>query len=290
MNKVVVILGPTGVGKTRMSIELAKRLNGEIINADSMQFYKGLDIGTAKIKEEEKENIPHYLFDIKEIDEDYSIYNYQIDGRKIIDDILKRGKTPIIVGGTGLYIKALLYDYKLSYEKSNDTYENFNTKELYNELIKIDKDIVVDKNNRRRLIRAINYYKENGKSINSNKTNKILYDVVFIGLTCDRNKLYDIINHRVDKMVSEGLITEVKYFYDKKIYTKPLLNGIGYKELYEYFDKTVTLEEAINKIKRNSRRYAKRQYTFFRNQLPVEWIDVDFDNFNNTINIVLNKI
>ena len=290
MNKVVVILGPTGVGKTRMSIELAKRLNGEIINADSMQFYKVLDIGTAKKKKEEKENIPHYLFDIKEIDEDYSIYNYQIDGRKIIDDILKRGKTPIIVGGTGLYIKALLYDYKLSYEKSNDTYENFNTKELYNELIKIDKDIVVDKNNRRRLIRAINYYKENGKSINSNKTNKILYDVVFIGLTCDRNKLYDIINHRVDKMVSEGLITEVKYFYDKKIYTKPLLNGIGYKELYEYFDKTVTLEEAINKIKRNSRRYAKRQYTFFRNQLPVEWIDVDFDNFNNTINIVLNKI
>ena len=289
MNKVIVILGPTGVGKTKMSVELAKRLNGEIINADSMQFYKGLDIGTAKIKEEEKEGIPHHLFDVKEVSDDYSIYNYQIDGRRVINDILNRGKTPIIVGGTGLYIKALLYDYNLNYEKENNTYDELTTEQLYNKLLELDKDIVIDKNNRRRLIRAINYYKENNKSISNNKTNTLLYDTFFVGLTCNRDKLYDIINNRVDKMVNEGLINEVKYYYDKKIYTKPLINGIGYKELYKYFDDEVSLEEAIDKIKQNSRRYAKRQFTFFNHQLPVEWFDVDFENFNNTINEVINR-
>lgn len=289
MNKVIVILGPTGVGKTKMSVELAKRLNGEIINADSMQFYKGLDIGTAKIKEEEKEGIPHHLFDIKEVSDDYSIYNYQIDGRRVINDILNRGKTPIIVGGTGLYIKALLYDYNLNYEKENNTYDELTTEQLYNKLLELDKNIVIDKNNRRRLIRAINYYKENNKSISKNKTNKLLYDTFFVGLTCNRDKLYDIINNRVDKMVSERLINEVKYYYDRKIYTKPLINGIGYKELYKYFDNEVSLEMAIDKIKQNSRRYAKRQFTFFNHQLPVEWFDVDFENFNNTINEVINK-
>ena len=290
MNKVIVILGPTGVGKTKMSIELAKRLDGEIVNADSMQFYKDLNIGTAKIKEEEKENIPHHLFDIKEVSDDYSIFDYQKDGRKIIGDILNRKKMPIIVGGTGLYIKALLYDYKLSYEKENNTYDELTTEELYNKLLKLDKNIIIDKNNRRRVIRAINYYLENGTSINDNKTDKLLYNAVFIGLTTDRELLYDIINKRVDKMLSEGLLEEVKYFYDRKIYTKPLINGIGYKELYKYFAKEETLEEAVNKIKRNSRRYAKRQYTFFNNQLPVIWFDVNFNNFDKTVDEVYKYI
>lgn len=290
MNKVIVILGPTGVGKTKMSIELAKRLDGEIVNADSMQFYKDLNIGTAKIKEEEKENIPHHLFDIKEVSDDYSIFDYQKEGRKIIGDILNRKKIPIIVGGTGLYIKALLYDYKLSYEKENNTYDELTTEELYNKLLKLDKNIIIDKNNRRRVIRAINYYLENGTSINDNKTDKLLYNAVFIGLTTDRELLYDIINKRVDKMLSEGLLEEVKYFYDRKIYTKPLINGIGYKELYKYFAKEETLEEAVNKIKRNSRRYAKRQYTFFNNQLPVIWFDVNFNNFDKTVDEVYKYI
>lgn len=290
MNKVIVILGPTGVGKTKMSIELAKRLNGEVINADSMQFYKGLNIGTAKITEEEKEGIPHHLFDIKEVYEDYSIYNYQIDGRKVIEDILKRGKTPIVVGGTGLYIKALLYDYNLNYEKENNTYDDLTTEELYNKLLELDKSVVIDKNNRRRLIRAINYYKENEESISNNKTNKLLYNVDFIGLTTDRDKLYNIINNRVDKMINDGLLEEVKYFYDKKIYTKPLINGIGYKELYKYFDGEISLEEAVNKIKQNSRRYAKRQYTFFNHQLPVKWVNVNFLNFDDTINDVISNL
>ena len=290
MNKIIVITGPTGVGKTKLSVSLAKKLDGEIINADSMQIYKDLNIGTAKIKEEEKEGVVHHLFDIKNVNEDYSIYDYQIDARNKIKEIQDKGKTVIFVGGTGPYIKSALYDYKLSLEKENNTYEDKTCEELYNELIKLDKDIVIDKNNKRRLIRALNYYKENNKSINSNKTNKLLYDTVFIGLTTDREKLYNIINHRVDVMVNEGLIPEVKAFYDKNIYTKPIINGIGYKELYKYFNNEISLEESLDLIKKNSRHYAKRQYTFFNNQMNVKWFNVNFDNFNETINDVYEYI
>ena len=290
MNKVIVITGPTAVGKTKLSIEIAKKYNGEIINADAVQVYKGLDIGSAKVTEEEKENIPHHLFDIKEVDEEYTIYHYQQDARKIIEDIQKRGKTPILVGGTGLYIKSALYDYKLSEEKESEMYEDLTTEELYNNLLKVDKDIIIDKNNRRRLIRALNYYKENNESINNNKTNKLLYNTIFIGLTTDRKELYDRINKRVDTMMKNGLLEEVKSFYDKGIKTKPLLNGIGYKELYKYLDGNYTYEEAIEKIKQNSRHYAKRQYTFFNHQLPIVWFETDFTNFNNTIEKVSNYI
>ena len=290
MKKIIVITGPTGVGKTKLSVNLAKKLDAEIINADSMQIYKDLNIGTAKITEEEKENISHHLFDIKNINEDYSIYDYQIDARNKIEEITSRDKQVIFVGGTGLYIKSALYDYKLNKENINDNYDNLSCEELYNELIKLDKDIIIDRNNKRRLIRALNYYKENNKSISNNKTSKLLYDVIMIGLTTSRDKLYNIINSRVDKMIDNGLIDEVKYFYDNKIYTKPLINGIGYKELYKYFNNEITLDEAVELIKKNSRHYAKRQYTFFNNQLNVKWFDVDFDNFDNTINDVYNYI
>lgn len=290
MNKVIVITGPTAVGKTKLSIELAKRYNGEIINADAVQVYKGLDIGSAKVTEEEKEDIPHHLFDIKEVDEEYTIYHYQKDCRKLIKEVQGRGKTPILVGGTGLYIKAALYDYKLSEEKETNTYDNLTDEELYNKLLELDKNIVIDKNNRRRLIRALNYYKENNKSINTNTTNKLLYDAIFIGLTTDRRILYDKINSRVDIMIKEGLLNEVKVFYDKNIRTKPLLNAIGYREIYSYFDGNISLEEAIDKIKQNSRHYAKRQYTFFNHQLPVVWFETDYSNFNNTVEKVINYI
>ena len=290
MNKVIVITGPTAVGKTKLSIELAKRYNGEIINADAVQVYKGLDIGSAKVTEEEKEDIPHHLFDIKEVDEEYTIYHYQKDCRKLIKEVQGRGKTPILVGGTGLYIKAALYDYKLIEEKETNTYDNLTDEELYNKLLEVDKDIVIDKNNRRRLIRALNYYKENNKSINTNTTNKLLYDAIFIGLTTDRRILYDKINTRVDIMIKEGLLNEVKVFYDKNIRTKPLLNAIGYREIYSYFDGNISLEEAIDKIKQNSRHYAKRQYTFFNHQLPVVWFETDYSNFNNTVEKVINYI
>lgn len=290
MNKVIVITGPTAVGKTKLSIELAKRYNGEIINADAVQVYKGLDIGSAKVTEEEKEGIPHHLFDIKEVDEEYTIYHYQKDCRKLIKEVQGRGKTPILVGGTGLYIKAALYDYKLTEEKETNTYDNLTDEELYNKLLELDKNIVIDKNNRRRLIRAINYYKENNKSINTNTTNKLLYDAIFIGLTTDRRILYDKINNRVDIMIKDGLLNEVKAFYDKNIRTKPLLNAIGYREIYSYFDGNISLEEALNKIKQNSRHYAKRQYTFFNHQLPVVWFETDYSNFNNTVEKVINYI
>lgn len=290
MNKVIVITGPTAVGKTKLSIELAKRYNGEIINADAVQVYKGLDIGSAKVTEEEKEDIPHHLFDIKEVDEEYTIYHYQKDCRKLIKEVQGRGKTPILVGGTGLYIKAALYDYKLTEEKETNTYDNLTDEELYNKLLEVDKDIVIDKNNRRRLIRALNYYKENNKSINTNTTNKLLYDAIFIGLTTDRRILYDKINTRVDIIIKDGLLNEVKAFYDKNVRTKPLLNAIGYREIYSYFDGNISLEEAIDKIKQNSRHYAKRQYTFFNHQLPVVWFETDYSNFNNTVEKVINYI
>lgn len=290
MNKVIVITGPTAVGKTKLSIEIAKKYNGEIINADAVQVYKGLDIGSAKVSVEEKENIPHHLFDIKEVDEEYTIYHYQQDCRKLIDDIQKRGKTPILVGGTGLYIKSALYDYKLSKETENNTYDELSNEELYNELLELDKDIIVDKNNRRRLIRAINYYKENNKSINTNKTDKLLYDTIFIGLTTDRETLYDKINKRVDIMVNNGLLEEIRPYYEKNIRTKPLLNAIGYKEIYKYLDGEYTYEEAIEKIKQNSRHYAKRQYTFFNHQLPVVWFETNYNDFNNTIKKVSDYI
>ena len=290
MNKIIVITGPTAVGKTKLSIELAKKYHGEIINADAVQVYKGLDIGSAKVTKEEMEGIPHHLFDIKEVDEDYTIYHYQIDSRKLISEIQERGNTPILVGGSALYIKAALYDYKLSEEKENNTYDNLSTEELYSELISLDKDIQIDKNNRRRLIRALNYYKENNKSINENKTDKLLYDTIFIGLTTGRENLYNKINNRVDIMIKEGLLDEVKAFYEKGIRTKPLLSAIGYKELYEYFNGNVSLDIAIDNIKKNSRHYAKRQYTFFNHQLPVVWFETNYNDFNNTIEKVSSYI
>lgn len=283
---IIVITGPTGVGKTKLSIALAKRYNAEIINGDAVQVYKGLDIGSAKVMEEEKENIPHHLFDIREVNEEYSIYDYQKDVRKLINEITRRGKNIIIVGGTGLYIKSALYDYTLDDKSDNDNqYEDISTEDLYQELIKLDNDIKIDKHNRRRVVRALNYFKDNGKSISLNKNgNKLLYDAIFIGLTMDdRNKLYARINSRVDIMLGNGLVNEVKAFYDKGIRTKPLLSGIGYKELYMYFDNLVSYGEAIELIKRNSRRYAKRQYTFFNHQFDITWFNVNIDNFNETI-------
>ena len=291
MNKIIVIVGPTGVGKTKLSIELAKKYHGEVINGDAIQIYKGLDIGSAKVTKEETEGIPHHLFSIKEVDEDYSIYNYQIDCRNKIKEIQSRGNTPIIVGGTGLYIKSALFDYELEKEVIDKTYDEYSTEELYQKLLSIDKDIDIDKNNRRRIVRALNYYKNNNKSISSNKKgNNLLYDAVFIGLTAPRNILYDKINDRVDKMIEDGLINEVKNFYNRGVRTKPLLSGIGYKELYSYFDKEIAYDEAIRLIKRNSRRYAKRQYTFFNNQFKINWFTTNYDNFETTIEEVINYL
>ena len=288
---VIVITGPTGVGKTKLSIELAKKMNGEIINADSTQIFKGLDIATAKVTNEEKENIHHHLIDIKEISEDYTVYDYQKDARKKIDEIIKKNKTPIIVGGTGLYIKAALYDYKFNEEKNKLTYDNIETNELYKELLKVDEKTNIHPNNRKRIIRALNYYNENNEPLSSKeKTDKLLYDILFIGLTTNRANLYEKINKRVDKMIDEGLLEEAKKIYETNIRTKAVLTPIGYKELFPYFENKQTLEEAIDKIKQKSRNYAKRQYTWFNHQLNIKWFDVDYDNFENTIKEVYEYI
>ena len=285
MNKIIVIVGPTAVGKTKLSVELAKRFNGEIINADSTQIFKGLDIATAKVTEEEKEGIPHHLFDIKEITEDYTVYDYQKDGRMCIEEILNRGKTPIIVGGTGLYIKALLYDYKFEEEnKILNNYEEYTNEELYKKLLEVDPNTEIHMNNRKRVIRALNYFEQNSEPLSSKeKTDKELYDALYIGLTTDRETLYNRINKRVEVMVDNGLLEEAKKVYESNIRTKAVLTPIGYKELFPYFEKQESLEVCLENIKQNSRRYAKRQYTWFNNQMNVIWFDVDFENFNNTV-------
>ena len=287
---IIVITGPTCVGKTKLSIELSKRLNGEIINADSTQIYRNLDIATAKIKEEEKENIPHHLFDIKSITEDYTVFDYQKDARDKIDDIIKRQKTPILVGGTGLYIKAALYDYKFDVrDKLN--YDNLTNEQLYDKVIKLDPNNKIHINNRKRLENALNYMELNHTAFSEKeKTDRLLYDTLFIGLTTDRKILYERINNRVYKMIDEGLIDEAKKIFDSNIRTKAVMTPIGYKELFPYFEGSKKLNECISTIQKNSRHYAKRQYTWFKHQMDIKWFEVDFDNFDNTVNLVLDYI
>lgn len=280
---VIVIVGPTGIGKTKLSIELAKKINGEIINADSTQVYKGLDIATAKVTEQEKKGIIHHLFDIKNVEEDYSVYDYQKDARKKIDDILKKGKTPILVGGTGLYIKACLYNYCFNKTVNNKTYDEYTNDMLYEMLLKIDSSTSIHKNNRKRIIRALNYYEDTNKNISENKTNELIYDSIFIGLTTSRNVLYERINKRVDIMVNNGLLQEAKKIYDSNIRTKAILTPIGYKELFPYFEGIKSLDECLEEIKKASRKYAKRQDTWNRHQFDVNWIDVDFENFDKIV-------
>ena len=286
---IICIVGPTGVGKTKLSIELAKRLNGEVINADSTQVYKDLDIATAKVTKEEKEGIPHHLLDIKNIKEDYTVYDYQKDCRTVISDILNRENIPIIVGGTGLYIKASLYDYQFEKENQRNDYSKYSNIELYDMLKKIDNAIDIHINNRKRVERALDYYYNHGKVMN-NKTDKLLYDVIFIGLSTDRDVLYDRINNRVDKMIQDGLLVEAKKIYDSNIRSKAVMTPIGYKELFPYFEGEKQLDKCIDLVKQNSRRYAKRQYTWFNNQMSVKWFNVDFNNFDNTVNEVINYI
>ena len=281
---IIVITGPTAVGKTKLSIELAKKYNAEIINCDSVQIYKKMDVASAKVTEEEKEGIVHHLLDIKNYDENYTVYDYQIDARGMIDKLLKENKNIIMVGGTGLYIKAALYDYRFNKEENENKYENLTNEELYQRILKLNKDSKVDKNNNRRLIRELINLENNSEN---NLGENLLYkNVFFIGLTTDRKTLYDRINKRVDVMVENGLLEEAKYFYNLDKNAKSLKTVIGYKELFKYFDKEITYEEALDLIKKNSRHYAKRQYTWFNNKMNIKWFDVDFNNFDNTINEV----
>lgn len=287
---VIAIVGPTCVGKTRMSVGLAKRLNGEVINADSTQVYKEMNIATAKVTEEEKEGIPHHLFDIKNIDEDYSVYEYQKDAREKIRDILSRGKTPIFVGGTGLYLKATLYDYEFKEEVSCD-YSKYSTDELYQKLLCVDANTKVHKNNRKRIERALSYYQNHKEPMSEKKnSSELLYDTVCIGLTTDREYLYTRINDRVNQMVQSGLLEEASFVFKTGLRNKAVMTPIGYKELFPYFEQKKELQDCLEEIQKNSRHYAKRQYTFFNHQLPVVWFDVDYDHFEKTIQDVYEYI
>lgn len=292
MNKIIVIVGPTCTGKTKLSIELAKKYNGEIINADSTQIYKDNDIATAKVSLEEMEGIKHHLLSIKDLKEDYTVFDYQKDARNCIHKIIDKGKTPILVGGTGLYIKSVLYDYKFDLENNKkETYEQYNNEELYKKLLSIDPKTEIHPNNRKRVERALDYYFANNKPISSKgKTNKMLYDVITIGLTTDRNILYEKINERVDKMLESGLLDEARKIYKSGIRTKAVLTPIGYKELFPYFEGKENLDNAILLMKQNSRHYAKRQYTWFLHQMDVKWFTTNYDNFNQTIDDVVNYI
>ena len=235
MNKIMVIVGPTGIGKTKLSVELAKRIDAEIINADSVSIYKELNIGSAKPSIEERCGIVHHMIDICDINDEYNVFNYQSDGRKVIEDIKSRNKNIIIVGGTGLYIKGLLFDYKFDSSDGKD---------------------------------------------------KLLYPSIFIGLDTDRDLLYKRINDRVDYMINNGLLDEVNKLRKYDNSSRILNSAIGYKE----FNMNLELDDTIDLIKKNSRHYAKRQYTFFRNQFDIKWFNVDFDNFNNTIEEVYEYI
>ena len=293
MEKVIVIVGPTGVGKTKLSVELAKKINGEIISGDSVQVYKEMNIGSAKVKEEEKQGIVHHLLDIKEIEEDYSVYEFQQEVRAKIQEIFNKGKTPILVGGTGLYLKAALYDYTFSpQQEAYEEYEDLSNEEVYQMLIELDK-VEASKlhpNNRVRVVRALNIIKNSNMTkteMLAKQEHKLLYDAIFIGLTAPREVVYQRIDNRVDLMVKEGLIQEVKTLYDKySKYNYSSLKAIGYKELFEYFKGNITQEDAIELIKKKTRNYAKRQYTWFNNQFDVNWFSTNFEDFNVTINQV----
>lgn len=271
---IICIVGPTGVGKTKLSVMLAKKYDAIIINGDACQIYKELNIGTAKIREEEKENIPHYLFDIKKPNEEYSVSDYQKDLRNLLKQHQK--ENIIIVGGTGLYLTAGLYDYEFS--KINDfDYSNFSNDELYNMCKKDNPDIKIDANNRRRLE---NYLKRENKTL---KEPKLLYnDVYFVGLTTERNILYERINKRVEDMIQNGLVEEVENLYNRYGLTSILSRAIGYKEIIKYLNKEISLEEAIELVKKNSRHYAKRQYTWFNNKMNVQWFNTNFNDFSKT--------
>lgn len=288
MKDIIVIVGPTGVGKTKLSIELAKALDAEIINGDSVSIYKHLDIGSAKPSIEEREGIVHHLIDIKELDEEYSIFDYQKDVRKLIEEISSRNKRIIIVGGSGLYLKAALYDYKLTEGTTYNEYNDLTNEEIYDKIKQLNSEIDIHINNRKRLVRTLNKL-ENQEEIGNNK-DKLLYPVKLIGLTTDRALLYEKINLRVDQMIQNGLLDEINSLKDSYNNSRILNTAIGYKEFYDYLFSNKNLDEVLDSIKQNSRRYAKRQYTFFNHQMNVKWFRVNFENFSSTIEEIRNYI
>ena len=301
--KVIVICGPTASGKTALSIELAKKINGEIISSDSMQIYKDMDIGTAKPSKEEMQDIPHHLLDFVEPNQRYSVAEFKKDAEKAIEEILAKGKTPIVVGGTGLYVDSLIYgieyqdielDEKYRQELENRV-ETEGLAKLYEEAKQIDPQAIekISSNDKKRILRILEIYKSTGKTktqqeIESRK-NGVKYDYKVFAINWERELLYERINKRVDIMIKNGLEEEVRNLVNKYTKFPTAMQGLGYKEVVEYFDGILTYEEMIDKIKQESRRYAKRQLTWFRKNKETIWLDSENDMKDN-INVILGEL
>lgn len=301
--KVIVICGPTASGKTALSIELAKQINGEIVSADSMQIYKDMDIGSAKPTKEEMQGIKHYMLDFVSPEERYSVAEYKKQAINSIEEILKKGKTPIVVGGTGLYVDSLIYgieypeiEFDEEYRKELEYIANTQGLEyLYNKAKETDPEAIknISKNDKKRIIRILEIYKATGKTKTEqeilSRQNEIPYDYKVYAINMDRQVLYDRINKRVDIMLEQGLIEEVIEIARKYKKYPTAMQALGYKEIKEYLDGDLTLEEAIEKVKQETRRYAKRQLTWFRKNKQTIWLDGS-QNIQNNINIILEGI
>lgn len=277
--KIIAVVGPTASGKTAYAVELAHKINGEIISADSRLVYKGFDIGTAKPTVEEMHGIPHYMIDIVEPEFDYTAGLYVAEARRIIEDIIKRGKTPIIAGGTGLYFRLLLENYVMPEVEPNydlrKELQEYSSEDLHNILKKLDRD-AADKiyaNDKKKLIRTIEIIKISGKPISESRSvaEDSQYDVDWLGLNFPREILYDRINKRVDIMIENGLVEETKNLLAKHGHIYNIVNTIGYQEITKFLDGEFSFEEAVDKLKQNSRNYAKRQLTWFRKNTKIKW-------------------
>ncbi len=302
--KVVVIVGPTASGKTALSIELAKKLDGEIISSDSMQIYKDMDIGTAKVTKEEAQGIKHYLVDFVSPDQRYTVSDFKKDAETAIKEILEKGKVPIVVGGTGLYVNSLIYGIEYQDMKIDEDYRNelmsraeepAELEKLWNEANDIDPEAMtkISKNDKKRIIRVLEIFKSTGKTkteqeiLSRQKGTK--YDYKVFGISMDRQKLYERINLRVDLMIEAGLEDEVRNLLNKYSEFPTAMQGLGYKEVKEYFDGFLTRDEMIEKIKQESRRYAKRQLTWFRRNEDIIWLDKD-DGMEKNLETIIKEL
>jgi len=302
--KIIVIAGPTASGKTSLAIELAKKIDGEIISSDSMQIYKEMNIGTAKVTNEEMQGIKHYLIDFVSPDERYSVSDFKKDAENAIEEILAKGKTPIIAGGTGLYIDSLIYsinypdmefdeEYRKKLMKIADASDGLN--ELYEEAKKIDPEAVekISCNDKKRIIRILEIYKQTGRNKTEqerlSRLEEVKYDYKVFALNMDREILYERINQRVDKMINDGLVEEVKYIKQKYDKYPTAMQALGYKEVVEYLDNIINYDEMIEKIKQETRRYAKRQLTWFRKNKETKWLNIQ-EGIEKNIQIILEEL
>lgn len=294
MKKVIVITGPTAVGKTKLSIEIAKRLQTYIINGDAYQIYQKMNIGTAKPTDDEKQGVIHHYMDFLDSSKTYSIAEFQKGVRECIDDLTSKNKVPLIVGGSGLYIDSVIKNYQFLEEKrSNEQskYDSLTNEELHQVLANLDPDKAseIHPNNRKRVLRAIELISSNVDNTSRSKKNELVYDALIIFLNDNRESLYDRINKRVDKMLADGLIEEVKNIGINN-YSMTSKVAIGYKEVIQYLNNEIDYNEMVELIKKNSRHYAKRQFTWFKNQDNCQVVNINLEDFNKTIDEVYNLI